>query len=60
MTVHDIFAQCGVLYYNYIHKLITNYCVKSAFRRCDALLVHSEGLREALSDLLGESTRPST
>ena len=53
LTVHDIYSQRGTHYYNNIHKFIINNCAKSAFRRCDALLVHSEGLREALSDSLG-------
>ena len=53
LTGHDIYSQTGGHYYNNIHKVIINNCAKSAFRRCDALLVHSEGLREALSDSLG-------
>ena len=49
MTVHNISSHS---YYNNIHRLIRVYFEKSVFRRCDALLVHSEGLREALSDYL--------
>ena len=49
MTVHNMVAH---RYYNNIHKLVKVYFEKSVFRSCDALLVHSEGLREALSDFL--------
>ena len=48
-TVHDIINHS---YYNNLHKYIIDYCSKLAYRGCDALLVHSEGLREALSDFL--------
>jgi len=49
-TVHNI------AHYNkdvYIRKMCDYYCRKPALRGNDALLVHSEGLREALSDFLG-------
>jgi len=49
LTVHNIFAH---YYYNNIHRYIRFYLCKSIFRGCDALLVHSAGLREALSDYL--------
>jgi len=39
-------------YYNNIHRFVKVYFEKSVFRSCDALLVHSEGLREAVSDFL--------
>jgi len=39
-------------FYNKIHKLIYNYLNRSALRRCDALLVHTEEIREVLSDFL--------
>ena len=39
-------------FYNNIHKLMCNYWAKSVLRICDALLVHTEGIREVLSDFL--------
>jgi len=39
-------------FYNKTHKLMCNYWAKSALRICDALLVHTEGIREVLSDFL--------
>lgn len=49
LTVHNIFEH---VFYNNIHRFSEVCCTKSVFRRCNALLVHSEGLREALSDFL--------
>src|SRR5208337_1730132 len=49
MTVHNIINHS---YFNNIYRFIEVHFRKSAFRSCDALLVHSEGLREALSDFL--------
>jgi glycosyltransferase involved in cell wall biosynthesis len=49
LTVHNIFSH---LFYNNIHRFIRTHFEKSVFRRCDALLVHSEGLRDALSDYM--------
>ena len=49
MTVHNMVAES---YFNNIHRFIKVHFEKSVFRSCDALLVHSEGLREAVSDFL--------
>ena len=49
MTIHNIIEH---RYFNNIHRFIEVHFMKSASRSCDALLVHSEGLREALSDFL--------
>jgi glycosyltransferase involved in cell wall biosynthesis len=48
-TVHNIKAH----YRKFLmHEMIRDFCFKSAWRVCDALLVHTEGLQAALSDFL--------
>jgi glycosyltransferase involved in cell wall biosynthesis len=54
-TVHNIEHHYGKFL---MHKPIRDRCFRSAWRSCDALLVHSEGLRSALSRFLGGSHPP--
>ena len=54
-TVHNIIHH---YYRNRLHKVIRDSCLRSAWRGCDALLVHTEGLREALADFLGAGHPP--
>jgi glycosyltransferase involved in cell wall biosynthesis len=54
-TVHNI----KVHYRKFLlHEMIRDFCFRSAWKVCDALLVHTEGLREALSGFLGRSHPP--
>jgi glycosyltransferase involved in cell wall biosynthesis len=54
-TVHNIENH----YVKFImHKPIRDRCFRSAWRTCDALLVHTEGLRATLSDFLAGSHPP--
>jgi len=54
-TVHNVIYH---YYKNWLHKAIRDSCLRSAWRECDALLVHTEGLREALADFLGAGHPP--
>lgn len=54
-TVHNIQVH---YFKNYLYKLVRDTSLRSAWRECDALLVHSEGLREALADFLGPGHPP--
>jgi glycosyltransferase involved in cell wall biosynthesis len=48
-TVHNI----KVHYRKFLmHEMIRDFCFRSAWKDCAALLVHTEGLREALSNFL--------
>jgi glycosyltransferase involved in cell wall biosynthesis len=54
-TVHNI----KVHYRKFLlHEIIRDFCFRSAWKVCDALLVHTEGLREALSGFLGGGHPP--
>ncbi len=54
-TVHNIKHH----YKKFImHSMIRDFSFRSAWRTCDALLVHTEGLRAALSDFLAGSHPP--
>jgi glycosyltransferase involved in cell wall biosynthesis len=54
-TVHNVFLHH---YHNQIFKTIRDSSFRRAWRDCDALIVHSEGLREALADFLGRRHPP--
>lgn len=54
-TVHNVLAHYC---HNSIHRLMRDSTLRSAWRECDALLVHSDGLRDALSDFLGPGHPP--
>ncbi|HMB02533.1 MAG TPA: glycosyltransferase family 4 protein [Isosphaeraceae bacterium] len=54
-TIHNVMYH---YYKNRIHKAIRDSCLRSAWRACDALLVHTEGLRGALADFLGAGHPP--
>jgi glycosyltransferase involved in cell wall biosynthesis len=54
-TVHNIQVH---YFKNYIYKYVRDASLRSAWRNCDALLVHSEGLRDALGDFLGPGHPP--
>jgi glycosyltransferase involved in cell wall biosynthesis len=54
-TVHNIEHHYGKFL---MHKPIRDRCFRSAWRACDALLVHTEGLRAALSGFLEGSHPP--
>ena len=54
-TVHNIFLHG---YKNALHKVVRDSCLRAAWRECDALLVHTEGLRDALADFLGPKHPP--
>src|SRR5689334_18649035 len=54
-TVHNIQVH---FFKNYLYKVVRDASLRSAWRGCDALLVHSEGLREALADFLGPGHPP--
>jgi glycosyltransferase involved in cell wall biosynthesis len=49
-TVHNVFLH---FYRNRLHKLVRDSCLRRAWRSCDALFVHSDGLKAALADFLG-------
>lgn len=54
-TVHNVQAH---YFNNYIYKLVRDSTLRKAWRECDALLVHSAGLREALADFVGPGHPP--
>jgi glycosyltransferase involved in cell wall biosynthesis len=54
-TVHNVHIH---YYHNYAFKLLRDSTLRTAWRECDALLVHSQGLRDALADFLGPGHPP--
>jgi glycosyltransferase involved in cell wall biosynthesis len=54
-TVHNITHHYSKFF---MHAAIRDRCFRSAWRACDALLVHTDGLREALSRFLAGSHPP--
>jgi len=54
-TVHNIIFH---YYQNRLHQLLRDNCLRAAWRASDALLVHTEGLRDALADFLGPGHPP--
>jgi glycosyltransferase involved in cell wall biosynthesis len=54
-TVHNITHHYSKFF---MHAAIRDRCFRSAWRACDALLVHTDGLREALSQFLAGSHPP--
>jgi glycosyltransferase involved in cell wall biosynthesis len=54
-TVHNIYLH---FYHNYVHNVVRDSALRTAWRECDALLVHSEGLRDALGEFLGPGHPP--
>jgi glycosyltransferase involved in cell wall biosynthesis len=54
-TVHNIISHYST---NKVLKVVRESSLRSAWRECDALLVHTEGLREALADHLGAGHPP--
>jgi glycosyltransferase involved in cell wall biosynthesis len=54
-TVHNVIFH---YYHNQFHKFMRDKCLRAAWRSCDALLVHTDGLREALEDFLGPGHPP--
>jgi glycosyltransferase involved in cell wall biosynthesis len=54
-TVHNIKSHYSKFF---MHEMIRDFCFRSAWRVCDALLVHTEGLREALSGFLAAGHPP--
>ncbi|MDR3635940.1 MAG: glycosyltransferase family 4 protein [Isosphaeraceae bacterium] len=54
-TVHNILLHG---YKNALHKVVRDSCLRAGWRECDALLVHTEGLREKLADFLGPGHPP--
>jgi glycosyltransferase involved in cell wall biosynthesis len=54
-TVHNVIFHH---YRNRLHRLLRDSCLRAAWRTSDALLVHTEGLRDALADFLGPGHPP--
>jgi glycosyltransferase involved in cell wall biosynthesis len=54
-TVHNIIFH---YYRNRLHRLLRDSYLRAAWRACDALVVHTEGLRESLADFLGPGHPP--
>jgi glycosyltransferase involved in cell wall biosynthesis len=54
-TVHNITHHYSKFF---MHAAIRDRCFRSAWRACDALLVHTDGLRDALSRFLAGSHPP--
>jgi glycosyltransferase involved in cell wall biosynthesis len=54
-TVHNIRNHYNKFF---MHAPVRDFCFRRAWRICDALLVHTEGLREALSRFLGGTHPP--
>jgi glycosyltransferase involved in cell wall biosynthesis len=54
-TVHNVEVH---YFKNYLYKVVRDSSLRTAWRACDALLVHSEGLREALAGFLGDGHPP--
>lgn len=54
-TVHNIHAHDPL---NKAHRAIAGRLSRASWRRCDALLVHTEGLKSELADFLGAGHPP--
>ena len=54
-TVHNVEVH---YFKNYLYKVVRDSSLRTAWRECDALLVHSEGLRSALAEFLGAGHPP--